>query len=239
MPVVGMQLLQLAGEGVSVGGCEHGFTKAADGVEHVQRPATFLHRKFFERFDLLEFLADFFGRSDLFFRDDGNPRLGGDAGQIKIATDPAGALRRGRQRRAFNDGRRRKGKGRHQQQIADAPRCQIVMQEKVAGRAVFLDGFHHCGISAVADGLADGRFLAFELIPKAAMRAVIIARLGSRPEPIQFWRGTIRAIKVFRAPSLRDIAGLLRTAFETVGQRAGHGKIHKANLVSSPKPFQN
>jgi hypothetical protein len=29
------------------------------------------------------------------------------------------------------------------------------MQEKAAGRAVFPDGFHHRGISAVADGLAD------------------------------------------------------------------------------------
>lgn len=176
---------------------------------------------------------------------DFNSRFGGDAGQIEIAADPAGAARRGRQRRALDDGRRRKGKRRHQQQIADAPRGQIVMQEKVAGRAVFPDGFHHRGISAVADGFADGRFLAFELIPKAASRTFVIAGLGSRLEPIQFGRGTIRAIKVFRAPSLGDVAGLLRTAFETVGKRAGHGKIHdsikpsrsRTRLTSSKAAF--
>ena len=92
------------------------------------------------------------------------------------------------------------------------------MQEKAAGRAVFPDGFHHRGISAVADGLADARFLAFELIPKATGRTFVIARLGAGLEPIQFGRGTIRAIKIIRTPSLGDVAGLLRTAFETVGK---------------------
>ena len=29
-----------------------------------------------------------------------------------------------------------------------------------------------------------------------------------------------------------DVAGLLRTAFETVGQRAGHGKVHYLRIVN-------
>ena len=115
---------------------------------------------------------------------------------------------------------------RNKQQIADAPSFKIVMQKKITGRAVLLDGIHHGAIRAVADGFADGRLLALELEPKIALRTFVITGLGAGLEPIQFGRGTIRAIKIFRAPGLGDIAGLLRAAFETVGKRTGHGKIH-------------
>lgn len=108
--------------------------------------------------------------------------------------------------------------GGNQQQIADAPRDQIVMQEKIARYAVFLDGLHHCVVGAVADGFADARLFAFELIPESASRTFVIAGFGAGLEPIQFGRRTIRAIKVFRAPCFRDVAGLLRTALEMGGK---------------------
>ena len=106
------------------------------------------------------------------------------------------------------------------------------MQKKETRRAVVLDGFHHRAISAVGDGIANAGLFTFELKPKSATRTFEIAGLGAGLEPVQFGRGTIRAIKVFRAPSLRDVTGLLRTAFKTVGKRAGHGKIHTVQANS-------
>ncbi len=59
-----MQLLQFAGEGVGIGGRERRFAEAADGVEHVQRPAAFFGFDLAERFDATELRADFFRRGD-------------------------------------------------------------------------------------------------------------------------------------------------------------------------------
>ena len=80
---------------------------------------------------------------------------------------------------------------RNEQQIYYVPRHKIIVQEKEAWRAVFLDGFHHCAVSAIADGIADARFLAFELIPKSAGETFVIAGFGAGLEPVQFGRGTI------------------------------------------------
>jgi len=82
----------------------------------------------------------------------------------------------------------------------------------------------------------EARALPFELIPKTASRTFVIAGFGSRPEQVQFGRRAIRAIKVFRTPSFRDIASLLRTAFEAVGKRAGHGKIHRGDCRNEVFP---
>jgi hypothetical protein len=44
-----------------------GFATVADrryNIQHVQRPAAFLHRKFFERFDALEFFPHFIRWND-------------------------------------------------------------------------------------------------------------------------------------------------------------------------------
>jgi len=142
---VGMQFRQFTLEGVNVRsfkfssrsrrkeawpvpGCEPRlvtssptFHEAADGVEHVQRPAALGDGNFFQRLDALEFFAHFLRRNDdglirrrrreetlipsRFFRwslvtssptaatgdDDFNPRLDRDSAQIEIAADPAGA----------------------------------------------------------------------------------------------------------------------------------------------------
>lgn len=84
------------------------------------------------------------------------------------------------------------------------------MQEIVAGRAIFPDGFHHRRISAVADGFADGRFLAFELIPKPALGTGIITSRMPRLQPGQLWGRAIGAVKIGLAPGFRDDPGALR-----------------------------
>jgi hypothetical protein len=42
--IIGMELFPFAGEGVGVGGRERRFAEAADGVEHVRRPAALRNR---------------------------------------------------------------------------------------------------------------------------------------------------------------------------------------------------
>lgn len=173
--------------------------------------------------------------------DNFNPGLGGDAGQIEVASNPAGAAGGGGQRRTFDDGRGGKSEIRNQQQIPNRPGCKVVLQKIEIGRLVVPDFPHHRTVGAIGDGIADGCALAFQLILKFTLGASIINGFGSSFQPIQFRRGTIRAIEVFRAPGFGDIAGLLRAAFETVGQRAGHGEIHwrstKQLLNYSPRPL--
>lgn len=57
---------------------------------------------------------------------------------------------------------------RHEQQIADGPGGQIIVQEKEIGGAVVLDGVHHGAVGAIGDGVPNLGVLAFELIPKAS-----------------------------------------------------------------------
>ena len=59
-----MELFQLTSEGVSVSRGKLRFAEAADGVQHVQRPAAFFDADFFQRFHPLEFFADFLRRND-------------------------------------------------------------------------------------------------------------------------------------------------------------------------------
>lgn len=63
----------------------------------------------------------------------------------------------------------------NQNQILDAPGGQFVMEEKIIRRSVTPDRIHHRFIRAVGDGIANGCFLAFELIPETAIRAGKIA----------------------------------------------------------------
>ena len=77
---------------------------------------------------------------------------------------------------------------------------------------------------------------AMRILPAHSLPAhpicVVIAGRMSRLQPGQFGRRTIGTEKILLAPSLGDDAGLLRTAFEMVGQRAGHGKIHALNSIT-------
>ena len=54
MPIIRMQLFQLAGKDVGVCGRERRFAEAADGVEHVQRPAALGDGNLRQRFDATE-----------------------------------------------------------------------------------------------------------------------------------------------------------------------------------------
>lgn len=47
VPIIRMKLFQFTLEGVGVGGGEVRFAEAADGVQHVQRPAAFSDADFF------------------------------------------------------------------------------------------------------------------------------------------------------------------------------------------------
>jgi hypothetical protein len=93
-----MQLFKLPLEDVGVGGCELGFAEAADGVEHVQRPAPFFGFDFAERLHALESLAHFAFRQGRAFSNNGNPSFDGNTIQSKIAANPTGTARRGRKR---------------------------------------------------------------------------------------------------------------------------------------------
>ena len=86
--IVGVQLLQFAGEGVGVGGRELSFSESADGVEHVQRPAALGDGNFIQRFDATELRADFGCRGNLAFGDDGDAGFGGDTLCINIKNRP-------------------------------------------------------------------------------------------------------------------------------------------------------
>jgi len=73
-----------------------------------------------------------------------------------------------------------------EQEVADGPGGQIVVQEKEIGGAVVLNGVHHGAVSAIGDGTADLRLLAFELKPKSATWTLIIVGLGAGFQPVQF-----------------------------------------------------
>ena len=115
----------------------------------------------------LKFFLDFGCQGNPAFSDDGNPGICRDAIQSKVAADPAGAARRARKWWAFDDGGGRKSKMRDEQQISNAPGLQIVLHKIKTRQLVVADGVHHRRIRAVRDAVADARFLAFELKPKA------------------------------------------------------------------------
>ena len=58
------------------------------------------------------------------------------------------------------------------------------MKKIIAGRFVALDGPHHGRIRAVGDGIANARFLAFELEPELATGTGKVAGLGVMREPV-------------------------------------------------------
>jgi len=86
--IIWMKPLQFAGEGVGVGGRERRFAEAADGVEHVQRPAALGDGNFIQRFDATELRADFGCRGNLAFGDDGDAGFGGDTLCVNIKNRP-------------------------------------------------------------------------------------------------------------------------------------------------------
>lgn len=154
-------------------------SQAPHNIQHVQRPAALFHRNLLQRFDLPEFCPhDFWRRYHHAFRitvvprtdggHEGNARIHRNAIQGEIATHPTGPPRRGRQRRTLDNGRRRKGKVRDEQQIADCPGRRVIVQEIKAGQLVVADGVHHRAIRAIRDGSADARLLAFQLKPELA-----------------------------------------------------------------------
>jgi hypothetical protein len=55
---------------------------------------------------------------------------------------------------------------RNQEQIANFPSRQGVAHQEQIRRPVFANGGDHGGVCAVRDGLAEARFLAFELKPE-------------------------------------------------------------------------
>ena len=241
MPIVGVQLFQLAGEGVGVGGRELGFAEAADGVEHVQRPAALGDGNVFQRFDATELRADFLHRRDAAFGDDGDAGFDRDAAQGDISANPADTTCRDGKRVTFDDGRRRKGEARNEQQIFDAPRRQIVVHEIKVRRLVIPNRVHHRLIRAVGHAVAEARLLAFELIPELAIRTGEIAGLGVVAQAIQFRRRTIRAIKIMLAPGFCDDTGALRAAVVSRRQCTGHGNFHWqfSYLTSTPARMAN
>jgi len=198
-------------------------------VQHVQGPAAVFDGDIFERLDPPEFFPDDRLRRHLGIGNDGNPRLNRNPSQIKITTHPARAPGRGRKWFPLDDGRWRKCKVRDEQEIADGPGGEVVVQDIEIGGTVFADGVHHRLVRAIGDGIGDTRLLAFELKPKFTTRTSVIVGLGAGFQPVQFWRGTIGTIKVIRTPSFRDIASLLRTAFVSGGQFGGHGEVHHSD----------
>lgn len=78
------------------------------------------------------------------------------------------------------------------------------MHEIEIGCVVAANRGHHGFVCAIADGAADAGFLAFELIFEFADRTTEIDHLGVVRLPREFWRGTIRTIKIVLSSEFRD-----------------------------------
>jgi len=90
--IIGMEFFQFAGEGVGVHGCKLGFSKAADGVEYVQRPATLGDGNFFQWFYPLESVTDFGCRGNPAFGDNEDAGFGGNAPCANIKNRPVSVM---------------------------------------------------------------------------------------------------------------------------------------------------
>ena len=165
--IVGVKLFQFAGEGVNVRGGEGVgrdaslrrprtarasrpyLAKPPHNVQHVQGPTALGDGNFFQRFDALEFFADFGGRNDdgssrresaltypVFSGwsgltsaatgdDEWNPRLNRNAIQGKIATNPAVTAGGGGEWLALDDGGGREGEMWNEQEIFNPPCGEI------------------------------------------------------------------------------------------------------------------
>ena len=111
---------------------------------------------------------------------------------------------------------------RNEQQIPNVPRHDVVVHEIEVRRLVRPNRVHHRRIRAVADGIANARLLAFELIWLAAARTNKVTSLCVVALSSEFRERTIRTIKILLSPSFRDDARTLRTARVILSEFRGH-----------------
>ncbi len=109
---------------------------------------------------------------------------------------------------------------------ADGPRVEVVLQNEEIRRSVFENGALHFGVSGVDDSGANWFGLAFQLEGRFARGAEVVNGDGVARRNVEPWRLASGTEKVGRAPGFSADAGALRGAFVAIEPGRWQMKVH-------------
>lgn len=115
---------------------------------------------------------------------------------------------------------------RDEENCADGPSVEVVVQDEEIGGSVFENGALHFGVSCVDNFRTEGFRLAFQLEGRFAGGAEVVdcgCALWRRPKA---WRLAGGAEEICGAPRFGADAGALRGAFVTVEASRGKMQVH-------------
>ena len=155
-----------------------------------------------------------------------NACIFGDFVEEDVAADPACAPCCWRERWAFLDGRESEGEMRHEDDAADCPVGEVVVEDVEIGSAVFDDSAFHFGVGGVDDFRADRSGLAFQLEGRITGRAEVVDCGEALWRGAKAWRLAGGAEEIRSAPGFGADAGALRGVFVAVEPFGREMQVH-------------